>query len=80
MAITVKNGAYSLTYDGGRLADIMLDGEAVDAIQVADYDWEKGSVTSEPTKADVQKALDEWVSESAADYERANPHWYFKKR
>lgn len=58
-----------IEWHGGRLADIIMptaydrQPHAVEALQVCDYDWEQGRITSEPTVESLTARLQLWLRE-----------------
>jgi hypothetical protein len=70
--MTATEGPWTISYGGGRLADIYhAESEtAQDAIQVAEYDWQKGEVTEEIEAHHLHDALVRWIEDYSGDYLR----------
>lgn len=72
-ARVARNGhTITARYTGGRLADVSIDGKLVDALQVCEYDWERGEIV--PGSVDLRGSLREWARESGDDYIRELPY------
>ena len=48
---------YEIHYSGGRLADVVIDGIAVECIQVRDYDFRTGEFGRMPSDAQILKRV-----------------------
>jgi hypothetical protein len=44
---------YDIDYSGGRLADVLVNGSAVECVEVRAYDWASGEFTEPFPSADV---------------------------
>lgn len=74
--LTAEQGPWRISYGGGRLADIyhLEVGNAIECIQVAEYDWERGEVTEELTGEHLADALARWIEDYGPDYLRELPY------
>jgi hypothetical protein len=74
--ITVSIAPWKLVYSGGRLADVFHaeSDTALDCVQVGAFDWQKGELLSQPTRASLKRTLSEWIAESGEDYARELPY------
>ena len=59
------HGPWTIRYGGGRLADIYHAEyeSAIDAVQVAQYDWVAGEVEEEINAEHLQDALARWAND-----------------
>lgn len=56
---------YEIHYEGGRLADVVVDGRAVETVQVRGYDWETGEFTEPyPSGADIRESVSRFIAEA----------------
>jgi len=66
---------FTLVHNGGRLADVLIDGKCVDCTTAHDYDWQKGELIGPaPDRAALKATLAEWIADSAEDYLRELPY------
>ena len=50
----IAGNGYEIVYHGGRLADVVIDGAAVECVQVRAYDFQTGEFGPEPTDAEIR--------------------------
>lgn len=59
--ITTSDG-YTINYAGGRLADVIINGVAVECVQVRDYGWEHGTFGPVPTDDEIRARVREFLN------------------
>lgn len=52
-AYVIPCDGYAIEYNGGRLADVLVNGSAVECVQVRAYDFATGEFTEPLPSADV---------------------------
>jgi hypothetical protein len=69
----IANGGYSIEYADGRTADVVINGTAVECVQVREYDWENGALGPMPTPAQVRQQVADFLADAdcMADYRMA---------
>lgn len=66
---------FDLEYtEGGRIADVSIDGKLVDCTQVGDWDWQSGKQLVEVDATVLSADLAEWIAGSGEDYIRELPY------
>lgn len=63
---TASRGNWRIEWSGGRLAEICWGNDAVDCIQVVDYDWQTGKAG--PLRQPLGLQLARWIREHGAEY------------
>ena len=59
--ITTDQG-YTISYAGGRLADVIIGGVAVECVQVRRYDFATGEFGPEPSDEEIRESVSEFLS------------------
>lgn len=74
--ITVHNGPWHATWNGGRLADVYHaeSDTALDCFQVGEYDWQKGKLVGEISEDDLRQHLAEWIEEQGETFSQEPPY------
>jgi hypothetical protein len=74
--ITVSINQWSLTWSGGRLADVRHaeSDTALDCVQVGAYDWQHGQLVDQVSEDTLLSTLSEWIAESGDDFARELPY------
>jgi hypothetical protein len=60
----IAGDGYAIHYGGGRLADVVIDGSAVECVQVRDYNTRTGEFGPEPDDASIRASVAEFLAES----------------
>lgn len=61
----ISGNGYEIHYSGGRLADVVIDGSAVECVQVRDYDFATGQFTEEePTDSEIRYRVAAFIEEA----------------
>jgi hypothetical protein len=55
---------YSISYSGGRLADVIIDGIAVECVQVRDYNFATGKFGRMPSDAQIRARVRKFLNPS----------------
>ena len=55
---------YNIGYSGGRLADVLVNGHAIECVQVRDYDFATGEFGAYPSAAQIQERVREFIEEA----------------
>jgi hypothetical protein len=53
MSYLIECDGYTIDYSGGRLADVLVNGSAVECVEVRAYDWGSGAFTEPFPAPDV---------------------------
>lgn len=57
---------FAITYGGGRLADVHVDGRALDAVEVGEWDWGRGLQRRLVLDRELAHVLATWIEQSSA--------------
>jgi hypothetical protein len=60
----VAGNGYEIHYEGGRLADVVIDGSPVECVQVRAYDFGTGKFGPEPTDSQIREKVREFLDEA----------------
>lgn len=60
----ISGRGYTIEYGGGRLADVVIDGSAIECVQVRDYDFATGELGPEPSAAEIRRAVADFITEA----------------
>ena len=55
---------YTITYEGGRLADVKIGNRTIETVQVRDYEWETGTFGQEPDDRSIRSDVAEFIAEA----------------
>ncbi len=53
---------YEIHYSGGRLADVVIEGVAVECVQVRDYDFGTGEFGKAPTNRQIRERVAKFLN------------------
>jgi hypothetical protein len=76
ITITIERDGhtFTMTYKGGRLADVAIDGTLVDCTEVGNFNWVVGAQVQPLSRADLLAELGEWIDESGTDHINELPY------
>lgn len=73
--LEAKGHRFDLEYtEGGRLAEVYIDGKLVDATSVGNWDWQASAQRTPLTTTDLSQELAQWIAETGDDYLRELPY------
>ncbi len=75
MRIQTEKG-YVINYSGGRLADVEINGVAVECVQVRAYDFGTGEFGPEPTEDEIRASVAEFLNPDDMDNYRELARFY----
>lgn len=67
---------YAIGYSGGRLADVLIDGVAVECVQVRAYDFATGKFGRTPSDDQIRRRVREFLSPDDMDNYRDMAQFY----
>ncbi len=67
---------YVIDYSGGRLADVEINGVAVECVQVRAYDFASGTFGPEPTEDEIRAKVAEFLNPDDMDNYRELARFY----
>lgn len=70
--LEARHGPWRGVWRGGRLMDVFHDESEtpLEALQVGDYDWQRGGLVNQPSTESLTQKLQEWAQDHGGETER----------